>query len=410
MVITQANTLAPARQDLRHALADIGLQHGDVVYVASSLAALGMMDDAVGGTLWALREALGPEGTLVMPAFNFGFCKGEVFDPAQTPSTVGVLTEAFRQLPQVHRSWCPPFHSVCAVGPRAEAICATRSLSSFGPDCVFERLVQLRAKHVLIGCGYHDGVVHFHRLEEKHQVPYRYWRRFEGRVELDGSSMLNTFFMYVRREGVVLDAEPLGREFERSCSVESTTVGLCRLRAFDLVEFDRFVSGQLEADPLVLLKDRSHFVQTPRSPVTRIAHIGIVSRYAERMRSFLTTAGARLVYEGDVSALGVRCQYYEGMDYLLEVVDPIRSDSSVQRFLNSGGNSPLHHVAFEVPTLDEGLAYFKQQGYEPLDGQIHLGPRPYERVIFLSPVYTGGLLVELVATDGTLDDSYGGSH
>ena len=69
---------------------------------------------------------------------------------------------------------------------------------------------------------------------------------------------------------------------------------------------------------------------------------------------------------------------------------------------------PLHHLALEVSNLEEAVAFFKNQGYDPLDGEIYLGPKPYQRVIFLNPIQTGGLLVELVCNDGQAYQVYGG--
>src|SRR5689334_24902481 len=113
------NPLKVTPEALREGLRAVGLERGQTVYVASSLAALGLMANPVEETLSALRAVLGPEGTLVMPAFNFDFCNGLAFDRERSPSRTGILSEAFRQLPGTRRTWAPPYHSVAAAGPRA---------------------------------------------------------------------------------------------------------------------------------------------------------------------------------------------------------------------------------------------------------------------------------------------------
>lgn len=401
------------REALLQGLQSLGIAPGDVVYVASSMMALGQLQNPVEDTLWALRECVGPEGTLVMPAFNFSFCRGEAFDVAETPSDCGVLTEAFRRLPDARRSSSPPFHSVTAIGPLAEEICGRESITSFGSDSVFQYLVDIDAKHLLIGCGYHEGVAHFHWLEERHEVPYRYWKKFEGDLYAYGKATRRAYFMFVRRleERATLNADPLGMAFEQTGLVSTHQVGLSRLRAFRLRDFAAF------GDPI--FRDNPHAIlETPpapetlaaKSPILRLDHIAIVSRYSKKIRRLMGHLGYRLTYEGIVPQIGVNCQYYEGplSGVEIEFVDPIREGSRVDNHFQRHSDSPLHHLAFEVTSLEEGLRFFESRGYVPLDGNIYLGPKPYQRVIFLSPLQTGGLLVELVASDGQTHEAYGG--
>ena len=403
--------LQVTREDLLAGFRQVGILPGETVYVASSLIALGLMDEPVASTLWALREAVGPEGTLVMPTFNFSFCKGEAFDREQSPSSVGMLTEAFRKLPGTLRTWSPPYHTVAAAGPRAKEISSIESLTSFGRDSVFQYLHDIGAKQLLIGCDYQEGVAHFHWLEELIEVPYRFWKKFEGEVSLNGVRQHRVFFMYARRQDIPtrMDADPLGREFEQAGNVHTTTVGMCHLRAFNLRDFKQFIDPHLTAEPLSLLVPEDRKIPShSKSPVKRIDHIAIVSRYANRIRGFLSNLPYTMAYEGLVQEIGVNCQYYDGLNVTIEFVDPVREGSRVDKHLQRNPTSPLHHIAFEVDNIAEALQFFKDRGYEPLDGQFYHGPKPYQRVIFLSPVQTGGLLVELVANDGKEYQAYGG--
>ena len=396
-------TLTVSRDELVAAFRALGIETGDVVYVASSLAALGMMENPVGDTLAALQTIVGAEGTLVMPTFNFGFCHGECFDRDNSPSQCGKLSEAFRKQSAAVRTNAPPFHSVCATGPRATEISTIESVTSFGRSSAFQWLHDVGAKHLLIGCGFNEGVAHVHWLEELHQVPYRYWKRFEGDVVCGGQTRRAAFFMYARRMDVdvQLDADPLGADFERAGHLRRETVGLCRIQAFDIRTFKRFADPLFEADPLLVLRpeSRRHFGRQA-SPVRGIHHIGIASRYAERIREVMFAAALVPVAEGVVEKLGVRCAYLDGLNVKIEIVDPVRHNSCIEGHLGRHSTSPLHHIAFEVTDMDQALAYFREKGLSPLDGRFHAGPEPGQRVIFLSPLSTGGLLVELVANDG----------
>jgi aminoglycoside 3-N-acetyltransferase len=412
--VTNENTrkrLQVTKEDLAASFRQVGIVPGDTVYVASSLLSLGLMKDPIESTLWALREAVGPGGTLVMPAFNFAFCKGEPFDREQTPSTVGMLTEAFRKLPGTLRTWSPPYHTLTANGPRAEEISNIQSLTSFGGDSVFQYLHDIGAKHLLIGCDYQEGVAAFHWIEELVGVPYRFWKKFEGDVILNGVKQNRVFFMYARREDIPtnMDANFVGKGFEQAGHVRNIVVGMCRLRAFDFRDFKTFVEPRLAADPVCLLVPEDRTIKPqPKTPIKRIDHIAIVSRYGKRIRKLFSNLPLTMTYEGIVNQIGVNCQYYDGLNVTLEFVDPVREGSRVENHYQKNPTTPLHHIAFEVDNMAEALQYFKDKGYEPLDGEFYNGLKPYQRVIFMSPVQTGGLLVELVTNDGQEYQAYGG--
>ncbi len=404
-------TLTASKQELLEAFQYVGIARGDVVYVASSLAALGLMDEPIEGTLWALRGAVGKGGTLVMPAFDFGFCRGDPFDPQRTPSACGQLSEAFRSIAGAVRSTSPPFSTVTAVGPRAAEIVGIESLTSFGRDSIFQYLRDIEAKHLLIGCGFNEGVAHVHWLEELAEVPYRYWKKIEGEVIVGGEARHRAFFMYARRRDVDVrvDADPLGAAFEEAGHVRVTTVGLCRIRAFDLNAFAAFAEPLFKEDPLVVLDPacRKPFLRG-RTPVTGIDHIGIVSPYADRIREFLRSLNCDLSHEGLVDELGVRCEYFSGLEVKLEFVNPVAKGSCVDGHLRHNSTAPLHHIALTVSNMSEAIEFFKAKGYGLLDGRFHLGPKPGQRVTFLSPVATGGLLVELVCNDAKEYEVLGG--
>lgn len=249
----------PTREDLLRSFRRVGVATGDTLYVASSMSGLGMMSNPMEDTISALCEAVGEDGTLVMPTFNFGFCEGAPFDVGQTPSTCGQLTEAFRTHPKVLRSCSPPYHSIAAWGRRARELSSIDSVTSFGPTSVFERMYQLNARCLLLGVGFESGVVHVHWLEERIGVPYRDWKAFESEVRLGGIVRKQRHLMYARRSdlNIALDAEPLGKVMDEAGCVQHDTVGLCNLQSFDLQDFARVVEPRMRQDPLLVLTPAS---------------------------------------------------------------------------------------------------------------------------------------------------------
>lgn len=378
----------------------LGICKGDVVYIASSLMAFGFMQRPAETILESLFEVIGDNGTIVSPAFNFSFCKGEAFDRENTSSMVGVLSEVFRKMDGTKRTHSPPFHSVCANGLLSPQISNIQSITSFGKSSVFQFLHDSNAKILLIGCGFHEGVVHFHWLEELHEVPYRYWKKFEGPLILDGNKFDRSYFMYVRKNGVLLDADPISGLFESTKYVKQGSVGLGRIRVFNLVDFKKYFDPLFERNKNVLLKSDVPLLSERMScPILRVDHIAIVSKFSNKIKKLLNDVFFLLSSEGIVPQIAVNCQYHSGYNVDIEIVEPINTNSRVSNFYSKNNDSPLHHIAFEVSNLEEAISYFKDKGYCAIDGEIYLAPKPFHRVTFLSPVFTGGMLIELVCND-----------
>lgn len=87
-------------------LIDLGVEQGDTVFIHSSFKSLGLVQGGAGTVINALQCAVGTEGLLLLPSFNLVDWpkRAESWDIESTPSTVGWLTEYFRQMPNVYRS------------------------------------------------------------------------------------------------------------------------------------------------------------------------------------------------------------------------------------------------------------------------------------------------------------------
>ncbi|HEX9297656.1 MAG TPA: methylmalonyl-CoA epimerase [Polyangiaceae bacterium] len=77
----------------------------------------------------------------------------------------------------------------------------------------------------------------------------------------------------------------------------------------------------------------------------------------------------------------------------LELISP-RGNESLARFLERRGPG-LHHIALEVDSIENALAFLKGIGVKLVDESPRVGARGY-KVAFLHPSATGGVLIELV--------------
>jgi aminoglycoside 3-N-acetyltransferase len=243
------------------ALQAVGLGPGDGVMTHASIQFLGLPEGGVGMYYAAFDQVLnlrGGIGTLVVPAFNFGFAHGQVFDQANTPSEeMGALAEYVRRLPEARRS-PHPMHSVAAVGRYAQELASIDTSGAFDPGSVFERLLERDFKLLLLGADvYYTTMIHY--CERRLNVPYRYWKDFTGEVRLDGQpAQVRTYRMFARDLDLDPDvnATPVRLELERrglwrSADLNYGQIASCRFRDFVTATEDL-----LMADPWALVKNR----------------------------------------------------------------------------------------------------------------------------------------------------------
>ena len=134
----------------------------DILMVHSSVNNLSpLYDGSAMELLKALMEYVGPDRTLVMPAFNFGddgegardmLVRMGRFDLRRTPSKMGLMTELFRRSRGVLQSRHPVYR-VAAIGPRAEDLVAghDRTPSGMGPGSPFDYMARHNAQILGIG-------------------------------------------------------------------------------------------------------------------------------------------------------------------------------------------------------------------------------------------------------------------
>lgn len=155
-------------------LASLGVAPGTTLTVHSSLRSLGFVVGGPPTVVRSLLEALGPDGTLVMPAATPQCADPAtwssprlpeewldevrhhlpLFDVQTTPTSLGAIPETFRTWPGTRRS-DHPLESVCARGPRAEEITSVHPLEfSEGHGGPFGRLHDLESRILLLGVGF----------------------------------------------------------------------------------------------------------------------------------------------------------------------------------------------------------------------------------------------------------------
>lgn len=159
-----------SRHELTEQLLRLGVQPGGVLLVHTSFSRVAPVEGGPQGLIAALRTALGPNGTLVMPSMSDD--DDHPFDPGATPCFgMGVVADRFWRLRGVLRSDSP--HAFAAIGPKAAEITADHPLDvPHGLNSPVGRVYELDGQVLLLGVG-HDADTTVHLAEALAGVRYR---------------------------------------------------------------------------------------------------------------------------------------------------------------------------------------------------------------------------------------------
>ena len=221
------NTSFPVTvESLHHDLEILGVRPGMVLLVHSSLSAIGWVCGGPVAVILALRNALGPTGTLVMPAHSADLTEPSkwreppvpetwwpvirknmpAYDPDLTPArSMGIIAETFRNQNGALRS-AHPQHSFCAVGPRASFITDGHTLEfGMGERSPLARIYELDGHVLLLGVD-HSRNTSMHLAEYRASYPSRCVVEEGAPLSAAGASGKWTTF-----EDINLDSSDFGR-------------------------------------------------------------------------------------------------------------------------------------------------------------------------------------------------------
>lgn len=185
-------------KDLSREIIALGIPPSSTVMIHSSLLKFGIIENGVDGFFKCIMESLTGDTTIIMPAFTFGYTEDRYWNAKETKSEMGALTEFFRNLNDTVRT-VHPIHSVVVKGKYAKDFSKCNSVSSFGKDSPFEKLLELNAYNLSLGTEFIGGATFVHHTEEVCQVPYRYYKEFPGDIyDINGEKINKVFKMYVR--------------------------------------------------------------------------------------------------------------------------------------------------------------------------------------------------------------------
>jgi aminoglycoside 3-N-acetyltransferase len=183
----------------------IPLTDSRIVLVHSSYKSLGGVQGGAQAVIDALLEWVGPNGTVLLPNFNFrSWTETHYFDIRETPSHMGIIGELGRLQADAVRT-PHPIYSFAALGSRKEEFAACDDIEAYGPNSVFARFHELNGTNISIGLHWNSTFSMHHYVEFRTGCDYRRVKCFSGiYVGYDGDPQIKTYSMFVRNDDRVI--------------------------------------------------------------------------------------------------------------------------------------------------------------------------------------------------------------
>ncbi len=247
------------QEEILDSLFQCGIKKGDSVFIHSNIGFFGALKNANNKEEYyqsfkkALSEALGKEGTIIVPTFSYSFCNKEGFNVKTTKGVCGVFSEQLRLDPEAFRSEDANF-SVAAVGRLASFFTEDAPEFSFGPGSFWDKF--LKNKGIFCNFNFDAASTFIHYVERTLKVPYRYDKPFPGIiVNSEGKAEKRVFYHFVYD----LNTPELIANFERFSSLvlekniaTTSNLGKGQITKISAENVYDFIETQIKSEPYFL--------------------------------------------------------------------------------------------------------------------------------------------------------------
>ena len=146
----------------------------------------------------AIISKIGKNGTLLIPAYSWEFCKTQNFDFNKTKSICGSLPNYFIGKNHFYRS-NNPIYSFLIRGFYQRYLCSLKNDDSFGKKSIFNFLIKKKAKNIFFDIDYKDSFTFVHVAEQEAKVSYRFKKKFTGFCKKNGKRRKVSTIVFSRK-------------------------------------------------------------------------------------------------------------------------------------------------------------------------------------------------------------------
>ena len=127
--------------------------------------------------------------------------------------------------------------------------------------------------------------------------------------------------------------------------------------------------------------------------IKKVDHIAIaVKNLDEGLKAYEDLLGIKSSHTEEIPDQGIKAALIVLGDVEIELIQPIRPDTGVAKFLENKGEG-IHHICFEVDDVDKELESLAAKGVQLIDKQGRKGLAG--KIGFIHPRSTKGVLIEL---------------
>ena len=182
------------------------INEGDIVYLASDLIKIILYfkikkrlfdpNDLIN----SLLDVIGKNGTLIIPSFNWDFCKKKPYDIINSRAQTGSLANFVLKNRVDFSRTTHPIYSFLVTGRYKETLISYNNVCGFNYDSPFDFFYKKNIKLVSLGTPPSESFSIIHYFEQKVNVEYRFVKKFKSKYkDKNGKNSLKTYSAFVRK-------------------------------------------------------------------------------------------------------------------------------------------------------------------------------------------------------------------
>jgi aminoglycoside 3-N-acetyltransferase len=251
-----------SKKDIFDALRKIGISKGDNILIHSNLGFFGKLNEAENSEDYCkiftntILDIIGIDGTLIVPTFTYSFCWDQIFDiDNTTTSDCGIFSEYVRKKEKSIRSE-DGIHSIAAIGKNAAHFTQNAPKQSFGKNSFWERFRKENGKICRFNLNA-DFNTFIHYVEKEMNVPYRFDKKFTGKMIIGGEKISHENIHFVRdlnNENTIPDLSKLELKMKEMNYLKKSNLGKGQILSYYAKDVFNIISEEIIKDPNFLIK------------------------------------------------------------------------------------------------------------------------------------------------------------
>lgn len=207
--------------------------------------------------VYVVKELSNRGWTVILPSFTFSFTSTKSFSLETNKSETGILADwVYETLPDAIRT-DHPIYSFVLIGRGAAEILNCKNMTTFGDSSPFALFEKKNAQICLLGADWSD-CTQFHRYEELADVPYRFFKNFEGVRSCNGKETPIKAKMFVRDHNLAAknNFSPLAKKLAKENKIKSIQLERGKVQSCNVRDISAVASSQLSEDKLVYVEKK----------------------------------------------------------------------------------------------------------------------------------------------------------